>query len=222
MQTRRAILDFFLGTMPGPSRARLDLGGVMVNVDAQITDKAILIFGLPNNNSPEAQRAFQAELGRMASEGLDHEYRLELRSARGYEERLGLVAGLRAAYLVAFAVFGYRYVFRPELKVVRDQLADPNAQLIRVFSSTIPDAPRGQRRILVLEHPEKSRSVLIQIERQCIYLPYGGDFELYQRLEDQLRRSVRFRLAEGSRARTFGWPRYPLYLFDRPVPPTSS
>ena len=48
---------------------------------------------------------------------------------------------LRAAYLVMFAVLGYRYVFRPELSLVRRQIAEPDVEHIPVFMVQLPSAP---------------------------------------------------------------------------------
>jgi hypothetical protein len=67
-----------------------------------------------------------------------------------YNPRLALVGDLRAAFIAAFATFGYRYAFNPRLTPVRQQILHPEAQIIDGWSWSIAANQTENARYLVL------------------------------------------------------------------------
>jgi hypothetical protein len=128
-EMRRAedLLDWRAGTSRSPIRARLAIrGGAPVTVETQRRDGGAFAFaGLPRSNDPAVFARFQTDLEELVTrpreeQALDvtfHTHRFAPANVRA--------GWLRAAYLIAFARFGYRYALRPLMARVREQIADP-------------------------------------------------------------------------------------------------
>ena len=122
-----------------------------------------------------------------------------------------MLGWLRAAYLVAFATFGYRYIFRRDVQVVREQVTDTGSDLLTVFSMTMAAAPRNERRILLVESPEHLRSVCVQLGRHLIFLPgLSPTPDLYQILEERAGRHE----ANTLSGKLVPWRRVPTLVLD--------
>jgi hypothetical protein len=59
-----------------------------------------------------------------------------------HKRRRADLSWLKAAYIVAFAIWGYSYAFSPALRVVRQQLGHPEDEIIRQFKLDKPGSPR--------------------------------------------------------------------------------
>lgn len=139
----------------------------------------------------------------------------QLESLASYEYRPALLSWLRAGYLVGFAAFGYRYIRLPGLQVVRDQIANPDADLLQVFSLTDVSVPPTEYKLLVLEHPVSCLAV--QLGRHTVLLPWvGTEGALYDRLAHA---KAQHDAGGGGRTGMSGrvfpwWPRGPEHRMD--------
>lgn len=137
------------GTLGKPMRARAVVKGIPLNVDVDWRPEGVSIVGLPEYNDPAntAAHVSLATSGEPWVEPITITY-------QGYVEARARVGWLRSAYLVAFALMGYRYALQPELKIVRQQIQEPDATHIPRFS-----LHRGERESLTgttiawLTHP---------------------------------------------------------------------
>jgi hypothetical protein len=209
------LYDFAEGSMRRPARARLRTGGETLNIEALATGKSILAFVLPHNNDPRRLASAEAELARLAEEEQWSGYEFQMTFYEDVRYRAALVGWLRAAYLAAFAALGYRYILRPELEIVRTQLADTTREVLRVFSVTVPTAPSNERRILIVERPEWLRSLCVQMGRRVVFLPgLPAAPDLYDSLARQSERHQR--LEEQVAGKLLPWPTKPELVLDRP------
>ena len=89
----------------------------------------------------------------------------------GYNPRLALVGDLKAAFLAAFATFGYRYACDPRLKPVRQQILHPDQQIIDGWSWSITaNQPDNARYLVVLIEPLSA--VLVKLDMVDVLLPW--------------------------------------------------
>ena len=88
---------------------------------------------------------------------------------KSYDNRLAMVGDLKAAFIVAFAAFGYRYAFDPRLEPVRLQIFNPKAQIIEGWSST--SDPTGNEPYLA-QLREPIPSILVNFGVDKIILPW--------------------------------------------------
>jgi len=134
-------------------------------------------------------------------------------SLRGFLNHESLIGWLRSAYLVAFACLGYRYIFDRTLDIVRSQLADPKAEILRYFSVTLPNADRMERRIIFIQHPIELHSIAVQMGRHLVFFPWLEDGkDLYERIE--LDASLHQQLNTQITGKVLDWPVSPTFALD--------
>jgi hypothetical protein len=103
-----------------------------------------------------------------------------------HSPRRANVTWLRHAYLILFAIAGYRYIFQPGLGIVRKQIREPEAQHIPVFlAAHTGEHPWSERHIIKVREPEWLQSWAVSIGRYITFLPEGGDVEFYARLVEK-------------------------------------
>lgn len=156
-------------------------------------------------------RRLGAERGQLAFEvTLTHD---------GFDDRLARIGWLRAAYLVAFAAFGYSYAFHGSLKPVRRQLAGRDTRTLDHYAILLPDAPQGERRLMIVTAPEDLRSVAVQMGRHLIFLPapWRPDGLLYEKLaaaSEDAARHRKHRFSERLSFEPVPWPHGPMHRLD--------
>jgi len=171
-------------------------------------------------DSEAAREAFKEDMGRMTADG-SNDWSLNLDFYRDRHHPVAARVGwLREAFLVGFAVLGYRYILDAALSRVREQLAQPREELITSYQIVSPEKPPDQKAFLMITEPEWLRSVAVQFGRRIVFLPRIGDPGIYDRLSERRRISSGDRLdevhAEGGTVDA--WPREPLFLMDFQLP----
>lgn len=213
MLAMERLLDFGLGTLSASTPVRVRLGEHVLRANLVANGDGMSIIGVPAANPPEISQRLGDEFERLCEGGEPTDFTVNMTFEQRFNYRMALVGWLRAAYLAAFAALGYRYIFHPKLRLVRQQLASPSAVLIENFSVTVPDASVTTRRMVVVREPNAFRSVLVQMGRHVVFLPaLDDDYDVYQYLladaERNRRLSVTFRGGE------IPWPRKPEYALD--------
>ena len=205
--------DFQLGTMPKPVPASLTLDATTVFVDMHAIGDSILLMGIPEANSLKASQEM-TELLRGVSADPDRWRKTDINIEfdAGHPRRAHL-AVLRWAYLVSFALFGYRYVFNARLRPIRDQLASPDDEILPVFSVTDVEQSRQERRVFFIREPQWLQSIAVQIGRHVVYLPDPWAHSTpYEEMARQSRAGQKLEVRiEGSMSK---WPASPMHLFD--------
>lgn len=121
------------------------------------------------------------------------------------------VSWLRAAYLASFAALGYRYVFRSVLNRVREQIEDPDKQVISFYHFVRKQPPGPSRFLMLVQFPSWAKGLLVQMGRHYVMLPFlDGDEEYYLRLERGAQTSSRSRLT----GKLISWPSEPVHMLD--------
>lgn len=217
MQTAEQVMDFVLGTMSEPVRVQLQMEGRSVNAEMLAAGGNLQIVGIPRCNDPRAQSNLIAALNKLVDEGGWEGREFHITFLNKHSPRHASLGWLRSAYLVAFAALGYSYILRPELRVVRKQLADTSARYLDVFSWLMPDATASERRTILVETPQYLRSIAVQMGRHVVFLPgLEDDPDLYKRLAQ--RNSAERVSAKGFReaikGKALSWPTSPMFALD--------
>ena len=131
------------------------------------------------------------------------------------------VSWLRAAYIIAFATLGYRFVLGEAYHAVREKIADPKStETIEAFKLTDPAAPADARTIAIIREPEHMRGLAVRMGRHLVFLPGPTDTSFYDKLKQHKTRS-----GSGARVTVRGWeipwPRRPELWFDFSPPVTT-
>jgi hypothetical protein len=98
----------------------------------------VKLFGQLKRNSPAVAEAFFTELNR-AFKHRDLDWKFDVEFHRScLDMRRADVSRLRAAHLVTFATFGFRFILQKPCNAVRAGIADPTSDAIEISSSVSP------------------------------------------------------------------------------------
>jgi len=192
---------------------RVHFRGNRLNMSLSADKSGVRLFGEPKRNSPAAATAFFAELDRVVqTKDLSWKFDLEFPRSR-VDLRRADVSRLRAAYVVAFAKFGYRFMLQNAYKPVREQIADPTKGIIEAFKVTEPNADKMERHFVVVREPDVLRGcIAVQMGPHILFLPGPNDADFYDRLADDKRTRSHGRAT--FRGTEFTWPTGPEFHFD--------
>lgn len=215
-------IDFFKGTLQEPLRARLLYKNVETTVDVTAVGNGVLVVGHPELTSPESQRALTTSLEESAQEGKGiGTLSIRLDGAQ-YRRQSALVSYLRTAYLAAFAVWGYRYVFHKEVeRTVRQHLLRPDESILRVFSMTRPHDDKNIRCMMLVKEPKELQSFMVSFGRHSVFLPWPpSKISIYDYLSTQKTNEWQSLKLKGTlltfrrRGQEVLWPQEPLHRLD--------
>jgi hypothetical protein len=148
-----------------------EVAGTTVPATATLSGDTFLVVGAPDRTDPKRHAAVFAELDRVARDqdkGLEGKIHFRIGPYSATRER---VAWLKAAYLAAFAAFGYRYILRPILEPVRKQLREPDSPGVAASVFFLKEAVTGTRQLVIVREPARLRSVLVIMDNCHAYLP---------------------------------------------------
>jgi hypothetical protein len=169
--TRR--LSFLRSRKLEPRRTLVTKGGVSVRALLAV-DGAVGTFSVSNrDNDPELVRRFRQEAGKPSEMRWEIPFRYE---GRGVE-----LALLKAAYVGAFALFGYRYVYGvPALRAVRKELKE-TTDTLEGFVGRWSDALEPSLRLVVC--PQPVSTLMVEIGLNTVALPwFGAGSDFHERL----------------------------------------
>lgn len=207
------IFDFGQGTMPRTVPIELKINGLSLRGGLRAVGDRVEIEIHPKANNPEVSDQFLSMMQRVVEDGSWADTKFDLQFKRSFKKQAALVSWLRAGYLAAFAALGYRYIIREPLDVVREQISNPEAEIIDIFSTTTADAPSGERRILLISEPRWMDSVCVQMGRHMVFLPPVRRCDgFYARFEKEVRQHSE---AGDISGKVVPWPSRPTYLLDQ-------
>jgi hypothetical protein len=128
-------------------------------------------------------------------------------SHASYNQRLALVADLKAAFMVAFAALGYRYAFDGRLRCVREQILKPEDPLIDGWNTHL-DSAHSEFLLLVVE---SIPGLIVTMGKSSVILPWvSGPDNLYKDLASRYRRGEKIEI----RGQPLCWPTSLEMAFD--------
>lgn len=168
-----------------PVTTTVELAGVEQRGEIVIEPGERVTFeGISDINPPGTAEEVRDRLNNLSKSGEWEGEKIRLTPHVGYDPWLLHVALLKAAFLAAFARLGYRYALHPMLEVVREQIQNPEKQLLPPFWGQFDDDNSG----LELWHVVEPESALyVRIDRDIVFLPDpSSDSDSYERvLEDR-------------------------------------
>jgi hypothetical protein len=183
--------------------------GHTVNARANLGPGGILIRGLPEKSNPKAHKAWRDGLDEAVRTG-SRDWNMQLRFSIRHSQMRESVGWLRVAYLYAFVALGYRFIMRPELERIRDQIRRPDESVARqVMKHVDPTSEPGG--ISFVHEPEDFRSILVRIGRNLFFFPeFDRAQDFYERLEKAKGTGQKLTLSGVH----MDLPRQPTFAFD--------
>ena len=208
------------GSYEGPTR--VTVGGHTTNAIMAVTPRRVDLVVDPKRNDPARAQQQLRWIEDYARTG-GGEIRFDTNSKFKYAHARARVSLLRAAYLAAFALFGYTYAFDRRLNVVRAQIADPDQEIVPLAALNVtgPELAAATEPVIALLH-QPFPALAVMLPAGASGAPFGvsvvlpaleGPSEFYEALVAQYRpgpdgRTTRI---EGTPA---GWPVGPQLALD--------
>jgi hypothetical protein len=209
LKKRRTVEDFAAGRLAMPTPVDLEAGdGTRVKADATFENGDLKVTGVREATHPKDYESHWFWWSQKASaKDIGVQFAVRLPS---YDLARSQIALVKAAYLVAFAAFGYSYIGLPQLDCVRDAIQDPDGDHLRRFPILLaPEQDPGVHRIFTVTHP--FRSICIAIGQDFVLLPWFDSSSSFWGLVDELGAGAAGTITldvEGH------WPRVPEYRLD--------
>ncbi|MBX7136016.1 MAG: hypothetical protein K1X67_25380 [Fimbriimonadaceae bacterium] len=205
----RTVHDFAAGTLTTPIPAQLAVGEERIAVRLSATGSSVRIDEAANASDPRAVRRVLGRLGFNGEHRAENQIRLDFGS---HHPRKAQVATLKAGYLAAFAMLGYRYI--APLRSVRQQLSQPDESIIERFHLALDgDTPITPAVTLAIgEADDWGPCIVAKVHQFAVILPpplVGTDEHFWQRGARPEAACLRFR------GGNLGWPRTRKYLLDQ-------
>jgi hypothetical protein len=200
--------DLFWGRAAAPIAVRLNAGGHSIAASFSKDGEWFKFDLLPQVKSgkPGSEEGFREVLSR--PEGGDRDITVSFYADRHSEKR-ARVSWLRSAYLLMFALAGYRYIFDNALTIVRRQIVDPEIEHIPAFMGTLSaNPPWAERHLLRVRKPEWHQCWAVQMGRHVVFLPLLCDTGFYDRVAAARRPGGALPALDGD---AFLWPDQPFF-----------
>jgi hypothetical protein len=172
LHRRRELIKFaqaLTGEGDYSGRIQLTMSETETNVDAEIEDGQLRMVVPDEINDPEHREGQFEKLDQMAENDTWDGYKFNVSPAIRYNPRVADLSYLKSGYLAAFAALGYLYAMQKSLEVVREQLSNPEEQLISNYMITLPESEPTERKMIRVEEP--LNAIAVQIDRRLVFLP---------------------------------------------------
>lgn len=200
------LYDFATGDLR-EIKAGLTTASGSVPIRLSASGGGILMFGVPAATAPTTHAHVMGDFEDATRDGKWEGFSLKLAFPAFSPER-ARASWLRSAYLAFFAALGYRFIFRPELDMVRARIRDPRLDEPRTFRILRPESSAPA--LIRVEQPDVFRSYAMFYRRNVVFLPRYNDHGLYGRLAEHPETTV---TAAGIE---YPWPtRRPTFYHDR-------
>jgi hypothetical protein len=175
-------VPYLTGTPTGaPVPGKATIAGITLNVLINNTADAVGLIVEPGLNDPKMVDVYFDKLESLSAEG-DEPPQIRVSVRRGFHGGRALVGDLKSAYLAAFATFGYAFALQHGMDVVRQQILDPDSNLIAVW--WLGTKIRGWATPWIRITDTPMRCVAVGLRRSAVLLPFGTPAEeFYEQLE---------------------------------------
>jgi HNH endonuclease len=202
------LYDFAAGELREIKAGLITASG-RVPIRLSASGRGIQMFGVPAATHPPTHARVMGDFEGATGEGNWQGFTFKVDFPAFSPER-ARASWLRSGYLAFFATLGYRFIFRPELDVVRAKIRNPKLEDPRTFRIIRPESSAPA--LIRIERPEVFRSYAMFYGRNVVFLPRYGDHGLYARLAEHPETTVSMSGIQ------YPWPTNgPTFFHDRPA-----
>lgn len=197
---------FFAGKGPADGRVHIDEVSIKAELNFNVGASAhIRLLGTHPDNIETLRRATIGDERRAIK--LTFQY-------RDPNDRTAQVSWLKSAYIVMFALLGYRYALHSALAGVRLQIQEPKVEHIKHFSIRLQtDLPFSECRAFTIAHPDLPKAWGVQMGPYLVFLPGDDSNTLYAEIAKLWGSGRRF----AYQATHSRWPTEPLFALEREI-----
>lgn len=193
-------------------RGSITLSGVKQKGQMSFRSGQMIWQGVPRANRPGVTEDFVQAMTELVALGRDGMgTRIDAELDLGFDERRVNLGWARAAYLIAFAALGYRYILQPSLDSLRAQIADPAEDGFVCPVASEPDAAADRRALFLVDDAKGLRGLHVGIGRRRIWLPHLRDPDYVQRVTSYRHQNAQ---PEHVEAHFIKWPDHARFAMD--------
>lgn len=191
----------------GPAILEINNKSINIKLNIKSNGSGINMFG--SGNDPNELRQFFENMDKKVIEGTWDKTKMNIKLKRGYNKWLSKVGDLRTGYLIAFCIFGYKYIFSKMLERVREQILNPKKKVLTNFW-----LPLGRK------YYQKNVFSLVDEPFRAVFIGLGHTGVILPRLNspDNLYSDTLSGIEEGAKIRLNGtllkWPHEMHLLLD--------
>lgn len=124
-----------------------------INLNAEISSEySYNVKPLQNANAPEILEKYKDHLKSLSSNKVD-KFQFNMSISEKYDHRYFKLSHLKSAFLLVFAWLGYRYALDKRLEVVRQQIQEPEKEILGAKFWLEGNESMPSKKILLLENP---------------------------------------------------------------------
>jgi hypothetical protein len=201
----------FSRTEPYSRVARLKIGDFEVNAEIRVSEPggAFEIHVLESRNNPAH---FEAQLAHLESVRARGAGAIQMNlTGRGPHLWRSQVGAIKAAYIVAFAAFGYTFLSQRAMAVVREQIRRPEERIIEGAVVLSDPSIRNRNMLWLMEEPFNALAVSFNIVTVLLPRP-ESPHDLYE----QVRTLIKGEAGVPFSGSPLTWPNKMLLRFDQP------
>jgi hypothetical protein len=177
----RWVIEDFINRTENGHRQRFIMHGPDGSVEGEghWVNGGLQLYGLPGNSHPDDFKRFFASMDRASQEGA-HEGQFSFSPKFPPVDNLRAhVSLIRAAYLTAFAVFGWPYILNERTETLRELFKNPAVSYPPLIVNQDVNGSNCTRTFLIANEPEDLACVAVTIGKRTIVLP--SPFKLVNR-----------------------------------------
>ena len=156
------------------------------------TENSFDIMPLENANAPSVIEKYKRHLMNLSGRN-GNDFKFELSVSHKYDSRLFKLSHLKSAFLMVFALLGYRYAFDPRLDAVRQQIREPQNDILGTRFWIEGNESMPLNKVMFLSSPLPI--FLVSFNGFCIVLPsLKSEGDIYSSLSSYWERGQRITL----------------------------
>jgi len=183
-------------------RATFMVGGETLNINFERVEGSPSIKPLKQINDPKKLKAYQDYMMHLHQAGKCNGEKFNITPTARYHHKYSKIGDLKAAFIICFALFGYRFALDKRLSAVREQIINYKKDVIAQYWLTLDPKVTQEHFICLTEKPVTALAV--KLDNSTIILPWiEGPEDLYGHLGDNYasKEPITFQ------GRFFSWPR---------------
>jgi hypothetical protein len=166
-------------------RASLEMGGESINVKLIVNGGSVSILPPQKINNPKKLEMYKAYLMNLHDKGKWDGEKFTITPRASYHIKYSKIGDLKSAFIICFALFGYKYVLNNKLSPVREQILNYKSDIIDRFWIASDQKIEKKDFICLLDSPVSA--IAVRIDKSTIILPwFDGPENLYQYLESNI------------------------------------
>ena len=201
-------LNTFSKIVLGKAKNEKAFGDILINgqsfpITIERTDDSTEIRLLGSSNDPEKVRWLKQYMSDISDSGNWNGFKFNISKTVKFDLRHMKIAFLKSGFLLVTALLGYMYAFNEKLAVVREQIRNPEKDLLGTtfWVESAKDQLVIKRRILAVSEPLPM--LLVTFDNGAVILPdFSSPPDLYELMSNKWERGW----AVNFTGKAFKWP----------------